>query len=46
MRRNKHTPKRQSDARIAANWSQHKATERYAGGWDDWRAITGSPGAS
>lgn len=25
---------------------KHKATERYAVGWDDWRAIVGSPGAS
>lgn len=24
---------------------KHKATERYAAGWDDWRAIVGSPGA-
>lgn len=25
---------------------KHKATERYAGGWDDWRAIVGSEGAA
>lgn len=25
---------------------KHKATERYVAGWDDWRAIVGSPGAS
>jgi hypothetical protein len=24
---------------------KHKATERYAFGWDDWRSIFGSPGA-
>lgn len=24
---------------------KHKATERYSGGWDDWRGIWGSPGA-
>ena len=24
---------------------KHKATERFAGGWDDWRGIFGSPGA-
>lgn len=24
---------------------KHKATERYAFGWDDWRAVYGSPGA-
>lgn len=24
---------------------KHKSTERYAAGWDDWRAIAGSPGA-
>lgn len=24
---------------------KHKATERFSGGWDDWRGLFGSPGA-
>jgi len=24
---------------------KHKATERYSGGWTDWRGVVGSPGA-
>jgi phage major head subunit gpT-like protein len=35
----------QKDGDFETGNFKHKATERYSGGWDDWRGIWGSPGA-
>lgn len=42
---NRRAPTLEKDSDFDSGNYKHKATERYAGGWADWRGITGSQGA-